>query len=170
MATEDLTAKAGQDYEATVLTGVTIPEGEHEVVVAVDYDAEGFKISYVSSKEMDYEIKRGVAEIHRNYNRWIRNLAHDIHQSPVFHLPDMTEAEPAPAPATAPTSSVGLLLCFAWHVQRIGPVRGQRRIAPDLPADRAGTALQGFGNAAYAAEYSATAFGELLRGGTTDAR
>ena len=77
---------------------------EHEVVVAVDYDAEGFKISYVSSKEMDYEIKRGVAEIHRNYNRWIRNLAHDIHQSPVFHLPDMTEAETAPAPAAAPTS------------------------------------------------------------------
>ena len=35
VATEDLTAKAGQDYEATVLTGVTIPEGEHEVVVDV---------------------------------------------------------------------------------------------------------------------------------------
>jgi len=60
----------------------------HEVVVAVRYDANGFKIEYVSSKEMNHEVKRGVAEIHGNYNRWIRNLALDIHASPVFTLPD----------------------------------------------------------------------------------
>lgn len=57
----------------------------HEVVVAVRYDANGFKIEYVSSREMNYEIKNGKAEIHGNYNRWIRNLSQDIHASPVFH-------------------------------------------------------------------------------------
>lgn len=66
----------------------------HEVIVAVRYDANGFKIEYVSSKEMNYEIKRGTAEIHGNYNHWIRNLALDIHNSPVFHQP----ATPSDAP------------------------------------------------------------------------
>lgn len=70
----------------------------HEVVVAVRYDANGFKIEYVSSREMNYEIKRGTPEIHGNYNRWIRNLANDIHNSPVFHQPDAAEATPAVTP------------------------------------------------------------------------
>lgn len=70
----------------------------HEVIVAVRYDANGFKIEYVSSKEMNYEIKRGTPEIHGNYNRWIRNLAIDIQNSPVFHQPDAaaTATEEAP--------------------------------------------------------------------------
>lgn len=57
----------------------------HEVVVAVRYDDNGFKIEYVSSKEMNYEVKRGTPQIHGNYNRWIGNLAQDIQASPVFH-------------------------------------------------------------------------------------
>lgn len=72
----------------------------HEVIVAVRYDANGFKIEYVSSKEMNYETKRGTPEIHGNYNRWIRNLAFDIQNSPVFHQPDA--ASTAPAPEEAP--------------------------------------------------------------------
>ncbi len=70
----------------------------HEVIVAVRYDANGFKIEYVSSKEMNYEIKRGTPEIHGNYNRWIRNLAIDIQNSPVFHQTDAaaTATEEAP--------------------------------------------------------------------------
>lgn len=67
----------------------------HEVIVAVRYDANGFKIEYVSSKEMNYEVKRGTPEIHGNYNHWIRNLAFDIQNSPVFHQPDATATEAA---------------------------------------------------------------------------
>jgi hypothetical protein len=70
----------------------------HEVVVAVRYDANGFKIEYVSSKDMNYEIKRGKAEIHGNYNRWIRNLALDIQNSPVFHQTDTVDAARAVTP------------------------------------------------------------------------
>jgi hypothetical protein len=73
----------------------------HEVVVAVRYDANGFKVEYVSSKEMNYEVKRGTPEIHGNYNRWIRNLALDIHNSPVFHQRDAADDAPeATAEAT----------------------------------------------------------------------
>ena len=57
----------------------------HEVVVAVRYDDNGFKIEYVSSVEMNYRMKGGAPEIHGNYNRWIRNLSQDIQMSPVFH-------------------------------------------------------------------------------------
>ncbi|KRA50623.1 hypothetical protein [Pseudoxanthomonas sp. Root630] len=57
----------------------------HEVVVAVRYDNNGFKIEYVSSVEMNYRVKGNTPEIHGNYNRWIRNLAQDIQMSPVFH-------------------------------------------------------------------------------------
>lgn len=57
----------------------------HEVVVAVRYDDNGFKIEYVASVEMNYRMKGGTPEIHGNYNRWIRNLAQDIQMSPVFH-------------------------------------------------------------------------------------
>lgn len=64
----------------------------HEVVVAVRYDSNGFKIEYVSSKDMNYEVKRGTPQIHGNYNRWIRNLALDIQTSPVFHQPATAEA------------------------------------------------------------------------------
>lgn len=62
----------------------------HEVVVAVRYDNNGFKIEYVSSVEMNYRVKGNTPEIHGNYNRWIRNLSQDIQMSPVFHR---TEAE-----------------------------------------------------------------------------
>ncbi|PPJ42738.1 MULTISPECIES: hypothetical protein [unclassified Pseudoxanthomonas] len=57
----------------------------HEVVVAVRYDDNGFKIEYVSSVEMNYRVKGNTPEIHGNYNRWIRNLSQDIQMSPVFH-------------------------------------------------------------------------------------
>lgn len=57
----------------------------HEVVVAVRYDNNGFKIEYVSSVEMNYRMKGDAPEIHGNYNRWIRNLSQDIQMSPVFH-------------------------------------------------------------------------------------
>ena len=74
----------------------------HEVMVAVRYDANGYKIEYVSSKEMNYEIKRGKPEIHGNYNRWIRNLAIDIQNSPVFHQADAGTDADAESSASSP--------------------------------------------------------------------
>jgi hypothetical protein len=74
----------------------------HEVVVAVRYDANGFKIEYVSSREMNYEIKRGAPRIHGNYNRWIGNLALDIQNSPVFHQQDAVDAAADAAPVATP--------------------------------------------------------------------
>jgi hypothetical protein len=74
----------------------------HEVIVAVRYDANGYKIEYVSSKEMNYEIKRGEPEIHGNYNRWIRNLAIDIQNSPVFHQADAGTDADAESSASSP--------------------------------------------------------------------
>ena len=74
----------------------------HEVVVAVRYDANGFKIEYVSSREMNYEVKRDAPWIHGNYNRWIRNLALDIQNSPVFHQQDGVDAAADAAPVATP--------------------------------------------------------------------
>ncbi|MBL6751632.1 MAG: hypothetical protein ISP90_13985 [Nevskia sp.] len=51
---------------------------EFSVTVDVKYDAHTVNISYVGSKNMEYEQENGMAVIHPNYNRWVNNLAHDI--------------------------------------------------------------------------------------------
>lgn len=56
----------------------------HEVVIAVRYDDNGFKIEYVSSNNLDYEVKRGKTYIHGNYNVWIANLGQQIRLSQAF--------------------------------------------------------------------------------------
>ncbi len=57
-------------YEATY-----IARG-HSVKVNITYDRDSYDISYVSSTAMDYN--PGTGTIHRNYNRWVNNLKHDI--------------------------------------------------------------------------------------------
>ena len=44
------------------------------VDVVVTYTENKYKISYVDSYGLDYQVKGSGAVIHRNYNRWIRNL------------------------------------------------------------------------------------------------
>ena len=68
----------------------------HEAVVAVRYDDNGFKIEYVSSNNLDYQLKRGKAWIHGNYNIWLGNLSREIRLSPAFS-PELA----APGQATA---------------------------------------------------------------------
>ncbi|WP_434777849.1 hypothetical protein [Neisseria sp. Ec49-e6-T10] len=44
------------------------------VTVRIPYSATDYRIEYVSSQGLDVEN----GKIHRNYNRWINNLDHDI--------------------------------------------------------------------------------------------
>lgn len=56
----------------------------HLAVISVDYDDKGFKIGYVASENLDYEVKRGKTYIHGNYNLWLERLSHDIKNSKVL--------------------------------------------------------------------------------------
>lgn len=53
-----------------------------EVIVRVDYDKEGYQVSYVSSRGLDEQsadkTKDEKIHIHRNVNRWMANLNKDI--------------------------------------------------------------------------------------------
>lgn len=49
-------------------------QGKHQVTIAVAYDAQGYKISYLNSVNLNFEKVGDERKIHPNYNRWIRNL------------------------------------------------------------------------------------------------
>lgn len=49
-------------------------QGKHHVTIAVEYDTQGYKISYLHSVNLNFEDMGGARKIHPNYNRWIRNL------------------------------------------------------------------------------------------------
>lgn len=49
-------------------------QGKHQVTIAVQYDATGYKIDYLNSVNLDFAEANGVRRIHPNYNRWVRNL------------------------------------------------------------------------------------------------
>ena len=53
-------------------------QGKHQVTIAVEYNAQGYKISYLNSVNLNFEDANGVRKIHPNYNRWIRNLIQRI--------------------------------------------------------------------------------------------
>ena len=48
----------------------TLKLRRHVAVVAITYDAKSFSINYVSSQNL---LQKG-GQIHKSYNRWIRNL------------------------------------------------------------------------------------------------
>lgn len=48
----------------------------HSIRVMVSFDQDSYDISYVSSTGMKYNQTEGT--IHRNYNRWVNNLRHDL--------------------------------------------------------------------------------------------
>jgi|SRR4051812_28430944 hypothetical protein len=62
----------GQRYVAE------LTERDHSVTVAVVYDAQSARIDYVNSSNLMYENGSGGEKIHRNYDRWVKNLANDI--------------------------------------------------------------------------------------------
>lgn len=65
----------------------------HLAVIAVDYDDKGFKVGYVTSENLDYEVKRGKTYIHGNYNLWLERLSHDIKNSKVLWSVVSTESK-----------------------------------------------------------------------------
>jgi hypothetical protein len=52
----------------------TLNVRKHVAVVAITYDMKSFSINYVSSQNL----MQSGNNIHRNYNRWVNNLAADI--------------------------------------------------------------------------------------------
>lgn len=88
----------------------------HEVVIAVRYDDRGFLIEYVSSKDMDYQVRKGETFIHGNYNVWIENLAENIAASRIL-LPEGERGElPDDVIAAAvPLSTVKLVAPVRVH-------------------------------------------------------
>lgn len=57
-------------YEATY-----VARG-HSIKVKLTYDKDSYDITYLGSTGMEYNEAEGT--IHRNYNRWVNNLKHDI--------------------------------------------------------------------------------------------
>ncbi|MEO8742374.1 MAG: hypothetical protein ABI365_04195 [Lysobacteraceae bacterium] len=56
------------------LTLRNVIRGKHTVVVNVSYDRHGVDVSYVSSENLNYEMRGDVAYIHPKYNEWIEKL------------------------------------------------------------------------------------------------
>ena len=56
----------------------TLNNREHQVVIAVVYDAKQVKVSYVSSQNMNYSEKNGTRYIHKKYTQWTQNVVADI--------------------------------------------------------------------------------------------
>jgi hypothetical protein len=50
----------------------------HMAKVGVKYDTQSIQLTYLDSTNLDYEEKKGNRYIHRNYPKWVNNLANDI--------------------------------------------------------------------------------------------
>lgn len=48
----------------------------HMAKIDIPYSKEGYSLIYVDSSELNYDAEKG--EIHKNYNKWIRNLDQKI--------------------------------------------------------------------------------------------
>jgi hypothetical protein len=71
--------------------------GRHRVKIAVDYASASYSIRYLDSEGVDYDPATG--EIHRNWDRWMRNLEARIQRTSWgIALPPLTNpAADAPA-------------------------------------------------------------------------
>ena len=56
----------------------TLNNREHQVVIAIVYDAKQIKVNYVSSQNMNYSEKNGTRYIHKKYTQWTQNVIADI--------------------------------------------------------------------------------------------
>ena len=55
--------------------------GQHQVVVDVAYDAQGWLITYKSSANMNYEHSDKKSSIHPKYNKWVEDLNGEIRRA-----------------------------------------------------------------------------------------
>lgn len=60
------------------LTLQLVVRQKHTVVINADYDARGYRLSYVSSVNMDHYPRNGKPYIHSSYNRWLNLLMQSI--------------------------------------------------------------------------------------------
>jgi hypothetical protein len=78
-----LAAASGRHWEVVSdqsgeVTLRNVIRGKHAVVIKVSYDNQSVRAEYVSSENMDYEVRDGVAYIHPKYNLWVAWLLADI--------------------------------------------------------------------------------------------
>ncbi|MDM1696715.1 hypothetical protein [Thiopseudomonas alkaliphila] len=57
----------------------------HLANIKITYNSRQFKIQHESSTGLNYKAEKG--SIHRNYNRWVRNLVNDINSELSFSQP-----------------------------------------------------------------------------------
>jgi len=55
--------------------------GQHQVVVDVAYDAQGWQINYKTSANLNYEHSDKKTTIHPKYNKWIMELNSEIRRA-----------------------------------------------------------------------------------------
>lgn len=66
------------EVEPGLIRGEILVRGKHKVAVNIPYDADSFSILYLSSENMNYQLRDGQPRIHPKYNSWIKNLKSDI--------------------------------------------------------------------------------------------
>jgi hypothetical protein len=70
----------------------------HAADIRFDYDPKGFRISYLSSENLDFKNEKGVDHIHRNYNLWVKQFADKVAGSPLLWASSAALAEYKAAP------------------------------------------------------------------------
>ena len=55
--------------------------GQHQAVVDVAYDAQGWQINYKSSANLNYEHTDSKTSIHPKYNKWVMELNSEIRRA-----------------------------------------------------------------------------------------
>ena len=55
--------------------------GQHQAVVDVAYDTQGYQITYKSSANLNYAQSDKKTSIHPKYNQWVENLNSEIHNA-----------------------------------------------------------------------------------------
>jgi hypothetical protein len=50
----------------------------HMAKIGIEHDLQSIRIRYLDSSNLDYEVKKDGAHIHRNYLNWINNVVQDI--------------------------------------------------------------------------------------------
>lgn len=66
------------EVEPGLIRGEILVRGKHKVEVNIPYTASSFSILYLSSDNMNYQLRDGQPRIHPKYNSWIKNLKSDI--------------------------------------------------------------------------------------------
>lgn len=60
------------------LTLRNVIRGKYIVVVNVSYDVSGMQVDYVSSENLNYKMRGGIAYIHPKYNEWVNLLLQGV--------------------------------------------------------------------------------------------